>query len=218
MKTTLKSLMLFAMTMLLGMTSCSSEDLPVIVEDDPGGSEFMPTTLLDGSAYLADDIDKDLRQAFTWAVSKVLDAPTEDMDILVVNKLTDVSADVVKNAYEKFSFIAVVNPKADELKAYSEANDWININTEHLNESVFIYCFNRGHRNYYVEKPQQSEGSDPLLDYINRDQSYYVFISSMLNDIMRYSVGGADGQEGDNSNLEDFAGHYHNQVSKNFTV
>ena len=217
MKTTLKSLMLFAMTMLLGMTSCSSEDLPVIVEDDPGGSEFIPTTLLDGSAYLADDIDKDLRQAFTWAVSKVLDAPTKDMDILVVNKLTDVSADVVKNAYEKFSFIAVVNPKADELKAYSEANDWININTENLNESVFIYCFNRGHRNYYVEKPQQSEDSDPLLDYINRDQSYYVFISSMLNDIMSYSVGGAD-EGGDNSNLEDFAGHYHNQVSKNFTV
>jgi hypothetical protein len=137
----------------------------VVIDDDPGGTKFTPTVLLYGSVYLADNVDQDHKQAFMWGVSQVRDTPTKGTDILVMNKITDLSADILQQTYDDSRFLAIVNPKADELKAFSDANDWIDIDTDNVNDSVLIYCFNRTNRNYYVGVPQSSEENDPLLHH-----------------------------------------------------
>ena len=211
---------MLALPLVLGLTACGVSDHPVTVNDNPGGSDFKPEVLtMMSSVWIADGVDDDMRQAFSWAVARV-DSRPADATIFVLNKLTDLNeADLkfVVTEYLNDGLICLMNPSKADIDAYCEAHDWIDIDTSNITDSLLMFGFNGVGSRYYIQKPTAIDGNDPLLASMNRAQDYYVFISSMLTDFTsRITAGGDD--DGDTKRLEDFAGHYHEAVSKNFIV
>jgi len=227
MKQTFRFLMLMALPMLLGLTSCTDkEDNPVdndqvTTDVDPTSvNEFKPEVLCQASLWVASDVDADLTQAFSWASATTESSP-EGCGLLVLNKLTDVSEAVLQNALEKGStefLICVVNPDKAEFEAYAESHDWFDVEADNVTDSTFIYGFNAANRRYLIQKPVTEEGGDPVLENINRAQNYYVYISAMLTDFGRSQQNGSNDKEDGKTSMEDFASHYHYSVTKTFSV
>ncbi|MBP3774413.1 MAG: hypothetical protein ILA34_03575 [Bacteroidaceae bacterium] len=224
--------LLVAMTgaALMLTTSCSDNDHPV---DNTESSEvdstsvntFTPEVLTPlASVYVAPGMDANLKQAFTWATAAVESDPSQ-ASILVLNKLTDVSEDVLKKAFEDESgkggannfLICVVNPDKAELDAFDEAHDWIWFETGNVTDSTFIFGFNAANRLYFISEPATSEDDDPILTNINQAQTDYVFISGMLTDFADHMMAGSK-KDSDDNDLESFANYHHITVTENFSV
>ena len=223
----------------LGMASCSdNSDNPVAdtpTEFGEGTAKFEPTELLKGKVYLADGLDEDLKQAFEWGVTDVVSVPEADVDFVMVEKLTDVSEEYLRQVYSNGGVIAVLYPDAAELEAYRDSHDWLDINTNNVEDSLMMFAFTNGDNYYYIKKPQVDEDCDPLLLQLKAAEYNYVFISSMLADVMEY-VTGYDTYNMENAahftaavrkaatadekkaKMEDFAGHEHEHVYKSFII
>ena len=229
MSKTFKKLMLLPMLaamMVLMPTACTTNDNPVddnTTVIDPGNAEFNPTVLTGSTLYVADGVDADLHQAFKWGCGTESSNP-EDGWVLVLNKLTDVSEDVLKKAIVDGGYnnlICLVNPVKAEIDAYAESHDWFDIGTENVGDSVFIFGFNSAGSRYVLIEPKGGEDDDPIVANMERSQNYYVMISSMLSDYARLQQNGGNGGNSgsdNSSDLEDFAGQEHFMVSKTFTT
>ena len=139
-----------------------------------------------------------------------------DAAILVVNKLTDVSEDILKlHMGGENTLVCVVNPVKAELDAYDEGHAWAVINTALLTDETMILGFNGAGQVYNIQKPDASENADPILTNINRAQDYYVFISSMLKDFGSSMQNGSN--DVDEKSIEAFGSQYHYSVTYSFT-
>lgn len=214
--------MLAAMTVLMP-TACTTNDNPVndnTTVIDSGNAEFNPTVLTGSSLYVADGVDADLHQAFKWGCGTETSDPAEGW-VLVLNKLTDVSEEVLKKAIVdggNNNLICLVNPVKAEIDAYAESHDWFDIETDNVGDHLFIYGFNSANSRYLVHQPDSEEGIDPVLANMNRAQSYYVHISGMLSDYAQNQQNGS--KEKDNNgktDMEDFATSRHYSVTYPFT-
>ena len=221
-----KKLWMLAAAMTLGLASCTVNDNPVdndqvTVDIDPTSvNEFKPVVLTMASLWVAPDVDADLKQAFEWGTATTESTP-EGGNVLVLNKLTDVSEAVLQNALENGGeqfLICVVNPDKAELEAYAESHDWFDVEADNVTDSTFIYGFNAVNRRYLIQKPVTEEGADPVEENINRAQNYYVYISAMLTDFGRSQQNGSTDKEDGKTSMEDFASHYHYAVTKTFNV
>lgn len=226
MKQTFRFLMLMALPIVLGLASCSEHDNPVdndqvTTDVDPTSvNEFKPEELTMASLWVAPGVDADLKQAFDWGTATTENTP-EEGNVLVLNKLTDVSEAVLQNALENGGteyLICVVNPDKAEFEAYAESHDWFDVEADNVTDSTFIYGFNAVNRRYIIQKPVTEEGADPVEENINRAQNYYVYISAMLTDFGRSQQNGSTGKEDGKTSMEDFASHYHYAVTKTFNV
>lgn len=224
-KKTFKLLML-ALPMMLGMASCSENDNPVddnTTVIDPGSAKFNPEVLTGSTLYVADGVDADMHQAFKWGCGTESSNP-EKGDVLLLNKLTDVSEDVLKYALEDESpnyLVCLVNPVKAEIDAYAKSHNWFDIGTENVGDSLIIFGFNSVGSRYVLVEPKGGEDDDPIVANMERSQNYYVMISSMLSDYARLQQNGGNGANsgsGNKSDLEDFAGQEHFMVSKTFTT
>ena len=211
MKQTIR-LLLMALPMLLGLVSCSTNDNPVddnTTVIDPGNAEFNPEVLTMSTLYVSDGVDVDLHQAFKWACATESSNPADGW-VLVLNKLTDVSEDVLKNLLETPSantLICLVNPVKAEIEAYSEGHDWFNINVEDVGDNLLLFCFNSAGYRYFVNNLEEPENSDPILLNMTLAQDYYMAISASLSDYAYRQQNG--GKEDDNAKkMENFATHY----------
>lgn len=211
MKQTIRQL-LMALPMLLGLVSCSTNDNPVddnTTVIDPGNAEFNPEVLTMSTLYVSDGVDVDLHQAFKWACATESSNPADGW-VLVLNKLTDVSEDVLKNLLETPSantLICLVNPVKAEIEAYSEGHDWFNINVEDVGDNLLLFCFNSAGYRYFVNNLEEPENSDPILLNMTLAQDYYMAISASLSDYAYRQQNG--GKEDDNAKkMENFATHY----------
>ena len=208
--------MLAAMTVLMP-TACSKNDNQVdnnTTVIDPGSAEFNPEVLTASALYVADGVDADLHQAFKWGCGTESSNP-EDGWVLVLNKLTDVSEDVLKKAIVEGGnnyLICLVNPVKAEIDAYAESHDWFDIETDNVNDNLFIFGFNSAGSRYVLLKVEEPEDVDPIVANMERDQQFYVMISSMLSDYASLQQNGGDSGNDDKSNLENFAGHEHFMV------
>lgn len=209
--------MLAAMTVLMP-TACTTNDNPVddnTTVIDPGNAEFNPEVLTGSTLYVADGVDADLHQAFKWACGTESSNP-EDGWVLVLNKLTDVSEDVLKNLLETPSsnaLICLVNPVKAEIEAYFEGHDWFNINVEDVGDDLLLFCFNSAGFRYFVNNFEEPEDSDPIQSSMNLAQDYYVAISASLSDYAYRQENG--GSEDDNAKkMENFAYNYPISVTK----
>lgn len=221
-----KKLWMLAAAMLLGMASCTVNDNPVdndqvTTDVDPTSvNEFKPEVLTMASLWVAPGVDADLKQAFDWGTATTENTP-EEGNVLVLNKLTDVSEAVLQNALENDRteyLICVVNPDKAEFEAYAESHDWFDVEADNVTDSTFIYGFNAENRRYIIQKPVTEEGADPVEENINRAQNYYVYISAMLTDFGRNQQNGSTDKEDGKTSMEDFASHYHYAVTKTFSV
>lgn len=226
-------LVMLMVVMTLTTTSCSdNNDNPV---DNTEASEVDPTSVDTfnpevltpiANVYVTPGVDADLKQAFAWATADVESDPAEAA-ILVLNKLTDVSEDVLRQAFADETgvggannhLVCVVNPDKAELDAFDEAHDWIWFDTSNVTDSTFIFGFNAANRLYFISKPAASEGDDPITANINCAQDYYVFVSGMLTDFAQHMMAGSKkDSDGDEDSMESFANYYHITVTDNFSV
>ena len=222
-----------------GLASCSDNDdnsgADTPTEYGEGTAEFEPTVRLLGKAYLAASLDDNLMQAFEWGVSDVVGTPEDDVDFVMVNKLTDVSEEYLKEVYSNGRVIAVWNPDAAELEAYKDSHDWLDVATYNVDSSLLIFAFNNKDDYYYVNKPIVDEDFDPLLLQLKAAEYYYAYIADMLGDVMedldgddtteiedaarfRAAAKKAATSEGKTVRMEDFAGHIHRRVYQPFDV
>mgnify|MGYP006988862335 CR=1 FL=1 len=150
-----------------GMASCSdNSDNSVadpLTEYGEGTDKFEPTVLLNGKAYLADGLDDNLKQAFEWGVTDVVSEPDADVDFVMVNKLTDVSEECLRQVYSNGGVITVLYPDAAELEAYRDSHDWLDINTDNVGNSLMMFAFTNEDSYYYIKSPLVDEDCDPLL-------------------------------------------------------
>lgn len=220
MSKTFKKLMLLPMLaamMVLMPTACTSNDNPVddnTTVIDPGNAEFNPTVLTGSTLYVADGVDADLHQAFKWGCGTESSNP-EDGWVLVLNKLTDVSEDVLKKAIVDGGYnnlICLVNPVKAEIDAYAESHDWFNIESDNVNDNLFIFGFNSAGSRYVLLKSEESEDIDPIVANMERNQKFYVMISAMLSDYASLQQNGGDSGSSDKKDLENFAGNVHFMV------
>lgn len=220
--------MLAALTMTLGLASCTVNDNPVdndqvTTDVDPTSvDEFKPEVLVaTAPLWVASDVDADLTQAFNWATA-IHETAQGASGIYVVNKLTDISEDILQKALNDEDvtdyLICVVNPDKAEFEAYAASHDWFDVEADNVTDSTFIYGFNAENRRYIIQKPVTEEGADPILENINRAQNYYVYISAMLNDFASHILAGSKDKDDDKTSMEDFASHYHYAVTKTFNV
>lgn len=228
MKQTKKLWMLLALTMLMGLASCTVNDNPVdndqvTTDVDPTSvNEFKPEVLAASTPlWVASDVDADLTQAFNWATA-IHETAQGAAGIYVVNKLTDISEDILQKALDDEDvtdwLICVVNPDKAEFEAYAASHDWFDVEADNVTDSTFIYGFNAENRRYIIQKPVTEEGADPVLENINRAQNYYVYISAMLSDFDSHIQAGSKDKEDGKTEMEDFASHYHYAVTKTFSV
>lgn len=223
-------LWILALPIALALVSCAKNDNSVVFDQvtdvDPTSlNSFNPTVLAPiANVYFAPGVDDDLKQAFTWGTAAVSNDPAYGA-ILVLNKLTDVSEDVLKQVFEdvtgkggaKNHLVCVVNPDKEELEAYKEAHNWIWFDTTNITDSTFIFGFNAADSHYFIIDPSDSENEDPVLANINRAQDYYVLISGMLTDFSS-KMQASSQDDNDKNSMEDFAAHYHNSVTKRISV
>ncbi|MBO6144154.1 MAG: hypothetical protein J6O54_02690 [Prevotella sp.] len=219
MRKTFMRLWMLAAVMLPGLASCTSNDDNAVDNNetiiDPGNAEWNPQKLTIADVWVADGVDADLKQAFAWASVTVAENPA-DAAILVVNKLTDVSEDILKlHMGGENTLVCVVNPVKAELDAYAEGHAWAVINTALLTDETMILGFNGAGQVYNIQKPDASENADPILTNINRAQDYYVFISSMLKDFGSSMQNGSN--DVDEKSIEAFGSQYHYSVTYSFT-
>lgn len=232
MRKTIFKLWMLALLMILGLASCTDkEDNPMdsnetTTEIDPGSvNQFNPEILAPmAGVFVAQGVDADLKQAFVWGTNPELSAMSnvETADVYVLNKLTDISEDVLKkvltdDANQKL--ICVVNPVKAEFDAYAQSHEWFDIESERLDNSVFIYGFNGAESHYFIYMPESGEGGDPIVESMNRAQNYYVMISAMLSDYTRHvnNGGNADSDSG-LPDMENFASHHHHHETKTLPV
>ncbi len=216
-------LMVLPMMLSFGFASCSSNDNPEdddITVIDPGSAEFNPEVLAIATLYVADGVDPDLRQAFQWGCATE-DASPEWGDVLLLNKLTDVSEDVLKRLIESQSsnfLICLVNPVKAEIDAFAESHDWFDIETDNVDDDLLIYAFNTDNHRYLISKPATEEGGDPIEANLNRAQMYYVHISAMLSDFNQNQENGSKEKDKEGkTEMEDFANALHYSVTYPFT-
>ena len=224
----------------LGMASCvDNSDNPVA--DTPTGNgegteKFDPEVLLQGKVYLAEGLADYLKQAFEWGVSDVTTTPEDDADFVLVAKLTDVSEDYLKQVYSNGGVIAVLYPDAAELEAYRDGHDWLNIDTKNVESDLMLFAFNNEDNYYYIKPPLVDEGFDPILLQMMAAEYNYIYIASMLNDVMEYLMSDGTDDWNDMQNfarataaarkapanekakMEDFAGHIHEHVYQPFLI
>lgn len=182
---------------------------------------FKPEVLApSASVYVGNGVDADLKQAFTWAIAHRETDPSA-ASVLVVNKLNDVSEDVLRKIFESNSenyLVCVVNPVKAELDAFVKSHDWITMNTENINDSTFIYGFNGARRNYYISLPANCEG-DPVLKNIYCAQNYYLYLSGTLSDYASHlKIDSGSDKDSDVDKMEDFANFNHISETHPFSV
>lgn len=223
MKKSFRPIWLMALPMMLGLASCASNDVPVVdtvTEVDPESVEFNPEVLTMATLYVADGVDADLRQAFKWGCATE-DTSPEWGDVLLLNKLTDVSEDVLKHLLEYPSpnfLICLVNPVKAEIDAFAENHDWFDIETDNVDDDLLIYAFNTDNHRYLISQPAAEEGGDPILANLNRAQMYYVHISAMLSDFAQNQENGSKEKDKEGkTDMEDFANALHYSVTYPFT-
>lgn len=211
-------LLLMTLPIVLGLVSCAEHDNQVddnTTVIDPGSAEFNPEVLTMSTLYVADGVDADLHQAFKWGCATESSNP-EDGWVLVLNKLTDVSEDVLKNALLDESpnyLICLLNPVKAEIDAYSEAHDWFYINTDDIGDDLLVFAFNGAGSRYFVHNFVEPENSDPILSNMNLARDYYVAISASLSDYAYRQQNG--GKEDDNAKkMENFAYNYPISVTR----
>lgn len=223
MRKTIKRLMLLpllaAMTLLMPTACSDNSDNPVDDNEvviDQGDAEFTPQKLSMANVWVADGVDADLKQAFEWASVKKASEPSSG-EILVVNKLTDISEDVLKSHIQKFgvnSLVCVTQPVKSELDLYKANHDWVNFNTTNISDSTMIFGFGGADQVYDVMIPTSSENADPVATNVNKAQDYYVMITGMLKDFANKMENGADDK--DSKSIESFGSQYHYQKTYTF--
>ena len=132
MKKSIFILWMLALTMILGVTSCSEKDdntagnNDTSTEVDPGSvNKFNPEMLAPlAGVFAAQGIDADLKQAFTWGTNPELSAMAnvETAEVYVLNKLTDIDEGILKRVLTEDSdqkLVCVVNPVKAEFEAYA---------------------------------------------------------------------------------------------------
>ena len=211
----------------LGMISCvDNSDNPVAdtpTENGEGTEKFEPEVLLQGKVYLADGLADYLKQAFEWGVSDVSSTPENDADFVLVAKLTDVSEEYLKQVCSNGGVIAVLYPDATELEAYRDSHDWLDIDTNNVDSDLMLFAFNNDDSYYYIKNPLVDEDFDPILLQMMAAEYNYIYIASMLNDVMEYimSNGTAAARKApanEKAKMEEFAGHKHEHVYQSFLV
>lgn len=232
MKKSIFTLWMLALTMILGLTSCSEKDdnpagnNDTSTEVDPGSvNKFNPEILAPSAGlFAAQGVDADLKQAFIWGTNPELSAMAnvETAEVYVLNKLTDIDEGILKKVLTEDldqKLVCVVNPVKAEFEAYAQSHEWFDIDSEGLNSSVFIYGFNGAGGHYFIYTPESGEGGDPIVENMNRAQNYYAMISAMLSDYNRHinNGGNADSDTG-LPNMENFASHHHFLETHTFSV
>lgn len=228
MKKLLRNFMMLFLVM-LGLASCSDNNdnsaADNTTEYGEGTAEFNPAILLQGKVYLGEGLDEDLKQAFEWGVSDVVSVPDADADFVLVNKLTDVSEEVLRQVYSNGGVIAVMYPDAAELEAYRDSHDWLDVNTYNVDNSLMMFAFTNDNTCHYIKKPIVDEECDPLWLQLEAAENYYVYIANMLTDVMEditdYDTAPtrrAAAADEKKAKMEEFAGHKPEKVHQPFTV
>jgi hypothetical protein len=107
MRKTIFELWMLILPVILGLASCTDkEDCSIMItEIDPGSvNQFDPEMLAPmAGLFVAQDVDADLKQAFVWGTNPELSAMNnvETADVYVLNKLTDISEDVLRKCSRK---------------------------------------------------------------------------------------------------------------------
>lgn len=209
----------------VGLMSCSDKDdnntnsNTVETEVAEGSADFVPEKLASRATfYAAPSVDQDLANAFSWATLQTVTSP-QNANIILLNKLTDVSEDVLRRAYDSdFTdfLICVVNPVKAELDTYAENHDWIYFDTNNIDDSTLIFGFNAANCNYIVHKSNSASAGDPILANINRTQDYYVLIAGMMIDLDSHMIAGSSdpfNSSSDVDKMEAFANYSHISVT-----
>ena len=221
MRKTIFELWMLILPVILGLASCTDkEDCSIMItEIDPGSvNQFDPEMLAPmAGLFVAQDVDADLKQAFVWGTNPELSAMNnvETADVYVLNKLTDISEDVLRKVLTEDpdqKLVCVVNPVKDEFDAYAMSHEWFDIESEYIDNSVFIYGFNGDESHYFIYTPESDEVGDPVEENMNRAQNNYVMISGMLSDYTK-RANKNDKTDSDSGlpNMEQFASHNHIQ-------
>lgn len=208
-------------------TACSENDDPVdpTLPEEPSEEEaFTPEVLLwVVGGYAAPDVDPDLKQALGWFFDDGLNDEAEGSSCFMVNKLSDLPEETIKNAFENRSnnfLFCVVNPVKAELEAFAEKHNWFTADPTDVSDSTFVYGFTSDGRSYFIMKPTSGDGSeevevDPIVENMKRAEDYYVYLYSMVKDFGEHVTAGEDSKSPAGT-LEEFAKYYHTQVTHNF--
>ncbi len=227
-------------------SACSEIDNPVKPIDDVEGTSgvetFTPEILLNSSVYVPYDVDNDLRTAFVYATKEV--SPVADLrhSVFVVNKLTDLDESLLKDAYEQGKTIAVVNPKKEEIDAYTAAHPWLDIFTDNIDDDLGIFGFNNDRTYILINKLHSHETSAGNLTEIevgntangnfteeyntpgmDMSHAYYVSIASWLEELNEDLGNGVlkkanRAANGTNNKMSDFANYSHLHYVYNFSA
>ena len=125
------------------LTSCATDDNPVLPEEGTsgtvGGNKFTPTQLINSNIYVAPGVDPDVRQAFDWASKGVIDLSRDTLftPVYVVNKLTDLSDELMDDIMYQGMMVLLMNPVESEVKAYLDTHDFITLDPE-VTDSTWI--------------------------------------------------------------------------------
>lgn len=197
------------------LTSCATDDNPVLPEEGTsgtvGGNKFTPTQLINSNIYVAPGVDPDVRQAFDWASKGVIDLSRDTLftPVYVVNKLTDLSDELMDDIMYQGMMVLLMNPVESEVKAYLDTHDFITLDPE-VTDSTWILGFNNDTKILIDKLPQTS---DPVANNANRDEKTYIALSGLFAVFAErynaYSGGAYGGGDDDPKKMENLFASYH---------
>jgi len=176
---------IFALFGIWMFSACSVQDDPVTEDDvtitESTGDDFEPTQLINYPIFVAPSVDANVQHAFTWAAKNVKTEFTknERLALLVMNKLTDIDEELLKNAYHKGTTVLLMQPVEGEIKAYQQTHEWLEIDAVKT-DNTWILGFSN---NSKVLIDQLETTGDPVVDNMDLDKNTYITLSGLLMSI-----------------------------------
>lgn len=194
------------------MVSCQKD--PSIEEPEQPEDLYQHGVLFYSTAYVAPDIDQDLKDALFTGIKKISTAPDPGLPLLVLGKIGDLGDAIVKECFESGGTIAVVNPVKSEIDAFVDAHDWLNIHTANINSGMMLYAFNSEGGYAHIHYPED------LDQYESKADAYFLFLESWLKRLNEIYVVPQPFHQDNNDipDLEALSNTYKDQVVYSYTT
>ena len=155
-------------------TSVSCFKDPADLEPEQDEHLYTSEVIFNSTAYVAPDIDADLKDALFAGIKKISTAPDGSLPLLVVNKIGDLGETIIKDCYESGGTIAIVKPVKSEIDAFVDAHSWLDIITDNIEDGLMLYAFNfeGGYAHIYFP--------DDVDSYDSPSEAYFIFLKSWL--------------------------------------
>ncbi len=192
------------------MVSCQKD--PSLDEPEQVEDLYKHGVLFHSKAYVAPDIEADLREALYTGIESISVAPDASVPLLVVNKIGDLGETVLQDCFESGKTIAVVNPVKSEIDAYVDAHPWLEIYTDNINPGMMLYSFNYEGGYAHIYYPED------LASYESKADAYFLFLQSWFTRLNDEYVVKKPFQRDNNDipNLDDLAHAYKDQVTYSY--